>query len=93
MPIAEDQILHVARLARLRLTPSEQAQYPRELTKIIAYIDCLKSIDTENVEITSRFVTLDRLRDDLVRPSLPAEEALKNAPEKKDNYFLVPRVI
>jgi len=93
MPIAEEQVLHIARLARLKLTPSELAQYSRELTKIIAYIDCLKSIDTENIEISPRFVSLNRLREDKVRSSLPVAEAMNNAPEKKDNYFIVPRVI
>jgi aspartyl-tRNA(Asn)/glutamyl-tRNA(Gln) amidotransferase subunit C len=93
MPIAKEQVSHIARLAGLELSPSELAQYSRELTKIVEYIDRLKAADTSGVEISPLSTSHEALRDDVVRPSLPVNEALKNAPETKDNYFIVPRVM
>jgi len=93
MPIAEDQILHVARLAKLNLSPSEPARFSRELTKIIEHFDRLALIDTDKIDIRPQCLSESVLREDIARPSLTVDEALKNAPEKKDNYFIVPRVI
>ena len=93
MPIAKKQVAHVARLARLELSPEELAQYSRELTKIVEYIDCLEAADTSGVDISAPTVAFVAHRDDIVRPSLTVNEALKNAPETKDDYFIVPRVM
>lgn len=93
MPIAKKQIEHIARLARLEFSPEELARYSRELTKIIEYIDRLEAADTSGVDISALSATHDALREDIVRPSLTVNEALKNAPETEDNYFIVPRVM
>ncbi len=92
MPIVEEQVSHVAGLARLKLSLEEPAKYSRELTQIIDYIDRLAEVNTEEAEIALRFASLGYLREDIVGSSLPVEKALKNAPEKKENYFIVPRV-
>jgi aspartyl-tRNA(Asn)/glutamyl-tRNA(Gln) amidotransferase subunit C len=92
MPIAEEQVSHVARLTRLKLSPEELAKYSRELTQIIDYIDRLAEVNTKGVEIALRFAPLGYLQEDIVGSSLPVEKGLKNVPEKKENYFIVPRV-
>lgn len=93
MPIGEEQIAHVARLTRLKLSPSELADYSRELTKRVDYFDRLAAVDTKGIEISSRFITRKMLREDVIHSSLPVEEALKNTSEKRDYYFIVPRVM
>jgi aspartyl-tRNA(Asn)/glutamyl-tRNA(Gln) amidotransferase subunit C len=93
MPIPEKQVAHIARLAKLKLSPSESAKYSRELTRIIDYFDSLAEVDTERVVRAAQLVPLEKLREDIARASLPVEEALKNAPDKKENYFIVPRVV
>ena len=85
--------MHLARLAKLSLSPSEPAGYSRELTKIIEYFDCLAIIDTDEIDDAPRSVGGSMVREDAVWASLTAEKALMNAPEKKDNYIIVPRVI
>jgi len=93
MPIAEDQVAHVARLAGLELTPAELTRFSRDLTTIIDYIDRLCEVDTDQDSPVSSNSRRGRLREDAVEPSLTVDEALRNAPRKKDNYFIVPRVI
>lgn len=94
MPISEEQVAHVARLAKLHLTPDELHAYSRELVTIIAYVDRLMAVDTKGIEVRTHECAGRRVfREDEVRPSLPVAEVMKNAPEKKDNYFLVPRVM
>jgi len=94
MPISTQQVAHVARLARLALTPEEVDDYSRELTRIVAYFDRLAAIDIGGIETCSGGLSTGTvLRDDMIRPSLPVDAVLKNAPERKDLFFVVPRVI
>jgi len=85
---------HVARLARLELGPEEKERMRRELDGILTYIDKLRALDTAGVEPTSHAVPLTNvMRDDLVRPSFPREEMLANAPDRRGEFFRVPRII
>ncbi|MFZ5979722.1 MAG: Asp-tRNA(Asn)/Glu-tRNA(Gln) amidotransferase subunit GatC [Candidatus Zixiibacteriota bacterium] len=94
MPISKKQVKHIAGLARLNLTPKETEQYTRELTAILDYIDQLKVVDTEGIELDERRVGTDGiLREDMVTPSLPRDKAMMNAPFEDDEYFHVPRVL
>ena len=94
MAISKDQVEHVARLARLEISEAEKETFSRQLNDILRYVEQLKAVDTNGVEPTAGVVEQTNvLRDDLVRPSLPAEQALANAPERGDGYFLVPRII
>jgi aspartyl-tRNA(Asn)/glutamyl-tRNA(Gln) amidotransferase subunit C len=93
MPIVENQIMRLARLARLELSPSEHDRYTQELSQIIEYFDRISEVDTDQIELSAPMAALEGLREDVIRSSLPAEEALRNAPEKKDGFFIVPRVI
>ena len=94
MPLSKAQVEHIARLARLSLTPEEIERYTTELTVILDYIDQLKSVDTEGVEPENQFITAENVfREDIAEPSLPRDKALANAPQQDGEFFLVPKVI
>lgn len=94
MPLSHAQVEHIARLARLNLTPEEIDRYTTELTVILEYIDQLKSVNTEGVEPQNQFITAENVfREDVAEPSLPREKALANAPQQDGECFLVPKVI
>ncbi|MCD5397907.1 Asp-tRNA(Asn)/Glu-tRNA(Gln) amidotransferase subunit GatC [candidate division NPL-UPA2 bacterium] len=94
MKISKKEVEHVAKLARLRLTDEEKNKFGKQLSRILEYVEKLNELDTEKVEPTSHVVSLPNvLREDEVKPSLPVEDVLSNAPDKKGNYFKVPRII
>ncbi len=85
---------HVARLARLALTPEEKARIGEQLAKILTYIDTLNRLGTEGVEPTTHAVpVVNVMRDDEVGPCLSPDEALANAPDRVEGFFRVPRII
>jgi aspartyl-tRNA(Asn)/glutamyl-tRNA(Gln) amidotransferase subunit C len=89
--IDRDQVLHVARLARLRLSDEEVETMVGELSGILDHVDRIGRLDLEGVEPTSHVVGLENvLRADEPRPSLPREGALAPAPEPVDGAFRVP---
>jgi aspartyl-tRNA(Asn)/glutamyl-tRNA(Gln) amidotransferase subunit C len=89
--IDRDQVLHVARLARLRLSDEEVERMSGELSGILEHVDRIANLDLEGVEPTSHVVALENvLRADVPRPSLPQDVALAPAPEPQDGAFRVP---
>ena len=89
--ISRDQVLHVARLARLKLTDAEVERMQGELSTILDHIEKISELDLEGVEPTSSVVQLENvLRDDVPRPSLPRERALAGAPDASGEGFRVP---
>jgi aspartyl-tRNA(Asn)/glutamyl-tRNA(Gln) amidotransferase subunit C len=89
--IDRDQVLHVARLARLRLSEEEVETMAGELSGILEHVDRIAKLDLEGVEPTTHVVALENvLRADEPRPSLPPEIALATAPEAVDGAFRVP---
>ncbi|MGE0067860.1 MAG: Asp-tRNA(Asn)/Glu-tRNA(Gln) amidotransferase subunit GatC [Solirubrobacterales bacterium] len=85
------QVLHVAKLARLKLSDEEVERMTEELSGILAHVDRISQMDLEGVEPTSHVVALENvLRPDVPRPSLPREVALASAPEAVDGAFRVP---
>jgi aspartyl-tRNA(Asn)/glutamyl-tRNA(Gln) amidotransferase subunit C len=89
--IDRDQVLHVARLARLELTEPEVERMAAELSGILEHVDRIAALDLDNVEPTSHVVALSNvLRSDEPRPSLPRERALEQAPDPADGAFRVP---
>ena len=94
MDITQQEVEHVAKLARLELSDAEQASFARQLSAILTYMDQLKAVDTAGVEPTATVLAAENVfRDDQVRPSLPQEKALANAPDHADGFFRVPRII
>jgi aspartyl-tRNA(Asn)/glutamyl-tRNA(Gln) amidotransferase subunit C len=89
--IDREQVLHVARLARLRLSDEEVETMTGELSGILEHVDRIGKLDLEGVEPTSHVVALENvLRPDQPRPSLPRDVALAPAPEPLDGAFRVP---
>jgi aspartyl-tRNA(Asn)/glutamyl-tRNA(Gln) amidotransferase subunit C len=90
--LSRDQVLHVARLARLDLTEEEQDRMSVELSKVLDHIERIGELgDLENVEPTSHVIAVENaLRADEPRPSLPQEIAVRSAPEPDQGGFRVP---
>jgi aspartyl-tRNA(Asn)/glutamyl-tRNA(Gln) amidotransferase subunit C len=89
--IDREQVLHVARLARLRLSEAEVETMTGELSSILAHVDRIGELDLEQVEPTSHVVELENvLRADEPRPSWSRERILEPAPDSADGAFRVP---
>ena len=89
--IDREQVLHVARLARLGLDEEEVDRMAGELSGILEHVDRISALDLEGVEPTSHVVALENvLRADEPTPSLPRERALDQAPDPVDGAFRVP---
>jgi aspartyl-tRNA(Asn)/glutamyl-tRNA(Gln) amidotransferase subunit C len=92
--ITPEDVEHVARLARLALSEAEKRQMRDELASILAYIDTLQALDTEGVEPTAHVLpVVNVMREDEPRPCLPAETMLANAPDRRDAFVRVPRIL
>jgi aspartyl-tRNA(Asn)/glutamyl-tRNA(Gln) amidotransferase subunit C len=89
--IDREQVLHVARLARLRLTDAEVETMTGELSSVLDHIEKIGELDLGDVTPTSHVVALENvLRADEPRPSLPREQALAEAPDSDGVGFRVP---
>jgi len=89
--IDREQVLHVARLARLRLGDDEVEQMTGELSSVLDHIEKIGELDLDDVEPTSHVVELENvLRPDEPRPSLPRDVALAEAPDSDGAGFRVP---
>jgi aspartyl-tRNA(Asn)/glutamyl-tRNA(Gln) amidotransferase subunit C len=89
--IDREQVLHVARLARLRLSADEVEKMSGELSGILDHIEKIGELDLDDVEPTSHVIQVENvLRADEPRPSLPRERALEQAPEPAAGGFGVP---
>jgi aspartyl-tRNA(Asn)/glutamyl-tRNA(Gln) amidotransferase subunit C len=88
--IDESTVHHVARLARLRLRPDEEERMCSELSGILEHIDRIQALDLDGVPPTTHVLERENvMRDDRPRPSLPVEEALREAPEVREGRFAV----
>ncbi|MGH3076582.1 MAG: Asp-tRNA(Asn)/Glu-tRNA(Gln) amidotransferase subunit GatC [Gaiellaceae bacterium] len=91
MAISRDEVLHVARLARLALTDDEVERLTGELGKILEAVGVVSELDLADVQPTSHPLDLVNVwADDEPRASLPLEDALANAPEAENGLFRVP---
>ncbi len=89
--IDREQVLHVSRLARLRLSEQEVAAFGIELSGILEHVDRIAELDLDGVEPTSHVLELENvLRPDQPRPSWPREQILEAAPDPVDGAFRVP---
>jgi aspartyl-tRNA(Asn)/glutamyl-tRNA(Gln) amidotransferase subunit C len=93
--IDKKTVRRVAHLSRLELGESELELYSGQLGSILSYIDKLNEVDTKSTQPTSHPLAKLKnvFRKDLPRESLPAEEALRNAPSRDGSLFIVPPVI
>jgi aspartyl-tRNA(Asn)/glutamyl-tRNA(Gln) amidotransferase subunit C len=89
--IEREQVLHVARLARLRLSDDEVETMTGELSGILEHVDRIATLELDDVPPTSHVVELENvLRPDRPHESLPREVALAPAPDPVDGAFRVP---
>lgn len=92
MSINTDDVRHIALLSRLELSDDELDMFTGHLAQILDYVEKLKELDVDNVQPTSHPIPMfNVMREDEVKPSLPQEEALKNAPDRADPYFRAPK--
>jgi aspartyl-tRNA(Asn)/glutamyl-tRNA(Gln) amidotransferase subunit C len=97
MPIDRKTVRHVARLSRLALTEEEEERTAAQLGHVLEYIERLERVDVSGVEPLSFAGDASEaqaaMRDDEVRPGLPRETVLAEAPDQDGKSFLVPRII
>ena len=94
MKLSREEVLHIARLARLGLTEAEVEKLREQLSNILENFEILKQVDTADVPPTSHSIPLQNvMRADEVAPSLPPGEVLANAPRKEGDYFRVRAVL
>lgn len=92
MAISEDEVRHVAMLARLGLTDEQVATLASELSGILVHVERMRQLDLDGVEPTTHAAAVTNVtRTDVITPCLPQEVALMNAPEQQDGAFLIPK--
>ena len=94
MSVDREDVLHIARLARLHLEDDEVETYRAQLSDILGYVEKLGELDTADVEPTTHAVPLRmNLREDEVEERLDRDAVLQNAPDTADGHFRVPKVV
>ena len=94
MASVEIRVKDVAHLARIALTPDEEAKLGAQLGQVLGYIEKLRELDVSQVEPTAHAVPMVNVtRADEIRPSLPHDEALRNAPKQAGGLFIVPQIV
>ncbi|HET6498597.1 MAG TPA: Asp-tRNA(Asn)/Glu-tRNA(Gln) amidotransferase subunit GatC [Coriobacteriia bacterium] len=94
MSITEEQVRHVALLARLELSDAHVARFAQDLNSILEHLDAIQRLDLTDVPPTAHALdVVNATRADVRRPCLAREEALANAPEAADGAFVVPRIL
>jgi aspartyl-tRNA(Asn)/glutamyl-tRNA(Gln) amidotransferase subunit C len=92
--IGTSEVERIARLARIGLSSVEASQMSIELGQILEFVEQLSKVDVTDTVPTDQVTGLEDVwREDVVRPSMPRDELLAAAPEQKDGYIVVPRVL
>jgi aspartyl-tRNA(Asn)/glutamyl-tRNA(Gln) amidotransferase subunit C len=93
MPLTLEEVEHIARLARLKLTDEEMKMFQEQLSEILDYAARLQGVDTEGIPPTASVLPpRSVLRPDVVQPGLNRKDLLKNAPQVEDDQFQVPPI-
>ncbi len=94
MKLTLEQVRHVAKLARLKLSPEEELKHQQQLSQVLDAFEALSKVDTSDVPPTYH-VNLEHttLREDAAEAPLTVDEALANAPQRSGDSFAVPKVI
>ncbi len=92
--ISLDQVRHVAKLARLALSEEQLTKLAPQLAAILGYVEQISKIDMTGVQPMAHALPLHNIfREDIVEPSLPLQEVLKNAPQTDGPFFKVPKIL
>jgi aspartyl-tRNA(Asn)/glutamyl-tRNA(Gln) amidotransferase subunit C len=93
MTITQETVEHVAKLARLELTPDEVERYTQDLGKILSLVQQLNEVDLSQVDMTLQVNESTNFRVDQGLREFEREELLKNAPHEEDGFFRVPKIL
>lgn len=94
MALTTKEVEHVALLARLSLTEEEKKTFTEQLSSILDYADTLKLLNTEGIEPLTHILPMNNVfRADEIRPSIPRDEMLANAPLAEEGQYKVPKII
>ena len=94
MKINENDIIKVARLARLELSPEEMDEFSRQLNGIIGYVEKINELDTSGIEPADHIVEIKNVfRKDVVENSISRSELEKISPDFREGHFVVPKII
>jgi aspartyl-tRNA(Asn)/glutamyl-tRNA(Gln) amidotransferase subunit C len=92
--ISHKEVEHVAKLAKLDLTKVEKTLFGEQLSQILTFVEQLQDVSTEGIPPTASVADQESwLREDLPREGLTQEQALSNAPEASEGFFVVPKII
>ncbi|MGD1074975.1 MAG: Asp-tRNA(Asn)/Glu-tRNA(Gln) amidotransferase subunit GatC [Thermodesulfovibrionales bacterium] len=85
---------HIAHLARLSLSETEEERFSQQLDSILLYVEKLNELDTSGIEPTSHLIEMHNvMREDILWTSLSRDSALENAPDRSGNFYRVPKII
>ena len=94
MRLELETVEHIATLARVGLTPEEMERMRDQLSAVLDHISMLQEVNTDDIPPTAQVIQQQNvMRDDVVRPSLPRDLVLLNAPEQEDGYLRVNAVL
>ncbi len=94
MNLTPEDVDHVATLARLGITAEDRSRFAGQLSDVLEHFRALQALDTTGISPTAQVFDLHSvMRDDVVRPSLPREQVLANAPRQEDGFFRVQAVL
>ena len=94
MKLNREEVLHIARLARVDLTEAEITRYSEQLSDLLEHFEVLQQVDTTDVPPTAQSIELRSImREDRIEPSLPPEDVLANAPRREGDLFRVKPVL
>ncbi|GIP45189.1 aspartyl/glutamyl-tRNA(Asn/Gln) amidotransferase subunit C [Paenibacillus sp. J45TS6] len=94
MSITNQDVQHVAKLARLNLSEEEETQLTEQLNAILQYAEKLNELDTDGIEPTTHVLHVSNvMREDEVRESLPIEKVMLNAPDEEEGQIKVPAIL
>ncbi len=92
--ISKKEIEHIAWLARIELSENEKDFFTRQFNEILEYFEKINVANTERVPPTYHVLELVNVnREDIVLPSLPVDESMKNAPQKEGRFYKAPRIV
>jgi len=91
--LSREEVIHIAKLARLELNEEEIAKMQKDLAEILDYIEMLNKIDTSGINLTESSLKENILREDKTEFSDKADEMLEQAPEKENRHFKVKEIL
>jgi aspartyl-tRNA(Asn)/glutamyl-tRNA(Gln) amidotransferase subunit C len=93
MTITPETVQHVAKLARLELTPEETQRYTKDLSNILGIVEQLNEVDLSDIEVALEVTEPTVFRADQAQREFTREELLANAPVEEDGFFRVPKIL